>query len=115
MDLSSFHSTLFLIALLLIFELNAYLFNLISCRIIVAILTVVERIADTLVAWYVKHSFLLFFFFSRQGICVVFASFIISPVLKILWSETFARLPMYGELKLALFIYLWYPKTKVRN
>ncbi|KAL0555295.1 hypothetical protein IC582_009238 [Cucumis melo] len=40
--------------------------------IIVAILTVVERIADTLVAW----------------------------------------LPMYGELKLALFIYLWYPKTK---
>ncbi|XP_023540868.1 putative HVA22-like protein g [Cucurbita pepo subsp. pepo] len=40
--------------------------------IIVAILTIVERIADTLVAW----------------------------------------LPMYGELKLALFIYLWYPKTK---
>ncbi|XP_022983082.1 putative HVA22-like protein g [Cucurbita maxima] len=40
--------------------------------IIVAILTVVERIADTLVAW----------------------------------------MPMYGELKLALFIYLWYPKTK---
>lgn len=22
---------------------------------------------------------------------------------------------MYGELKLALFIYLWYPKTKVRK
>ena len=22
---------------------------------------------------------------------------------------------MYGELKLALFIYLWYPKTKVKK
>ncbi|KAA0043834.1 hypothetical protein IC582_009239 [Cucumis melo] len=39
--------------------------------IIVAILTVVERIADVFVGWF----------------------------------------PMYGELKLALFIYLWYPKT----
>ncbi|XP_038904449.1 HVA22-like protein i [Benincasa hispida] len=39
--------------------------------IIVAILTIVERIADAFVGWF----------------------------------------PMYGELKLALFIYLWYPKT----
>ena len=38
-----------------------------------AILTVVERIADAFVGWF----------------------------------------PMYGELKLALFIYLWYPKTMV--
>lgn len=42
-------------------------------RIIVAILTVVERIADAFVGWF----------------------------------------PMYGELKLALFIYLWYPETMV--
>lgn len=27
----------------------------------------------------------------------------------------FCRVPMYGELKLALFIYLWYPKTKVKK
>lgn len=40
--------------------------------IIVAILTVVERICDVFISW----------------------------------------LPMYGEVKLALFIYLWYPKSK---
>ncbi|KAM7505024.1 hypothetical protein LguiB_003928 [Lonicera macranthoides] len=40
--------------------------------IIVAILTVLERIGDTFVSW----------------------------------------VPMYGEMKLAVFIYLWYPKTK---
>ncbi|KAJ7971638.1 HVA22-like protein [Quillaja saponaria] len=40
--------------------------------IIVAILTVLERILDTFISW----------------------------------------IPMYDELKLALFIYLWYPKTK---
>lgn len=27
----------------------------------------------------------------------------------------FWRLPMYGEMKLAFFIYLWYPKTKVKR
>ncbi|XP_057506242.1 HVA22-like protein j [Actinidia eriantha] len=40
--------------------------------IIVAVLTVFERIGDIFISW----------------------------------------LPMYGEMKLALFIYLWYPKTK---
>ncbi|CAK9180582.1 unnamed protein product [Ilex paraguariensis] len=40
--------------------------------IIVALLTVLERIGDVFVSWF----------------------------------------PMYGEMKLALFIYLWYPKTK---
>ncbi|PSS15879.1 HVA22-like protein [Actinidia chinensis var. chinensis] len=40
--------------------------------IIVAVLTVLERIGDIFISW----------------------------------------LPMYGEMKLALFIYLWYPKTK---
>lgn len=40
--------------------------------VIVAVLTVLERIGDIFVSW----------------------------------------LPMYGEMKLALFIYLWYPKTK---
>ncbi|EEF32211.1 Receptor expression-enhancing protein, putative [Ricinus communis] len=41
-------------------------------RIIIALLTVVERIGDIFISW----------------------------------------LPMYGEIKLAFFIYLWYPKTK---
>ncbi|KAK2965770.1 hypothetical protein RJ640_014113 [Escallonia rubra] len=40
--------------------------------VIVALLTIFERIGDVLISW----------------------------------------LPMYGEMKLALFIYLWYPKTK---
>ncbi|KAK6147272.1 hypothetical protein DH2020_018184 [Rehmannia glutinosa] len=40
--------------------------------IIVAVITILERIGDVFVSW----------------------------------------LPMYGEMKLALFIYLWYPKTK---
>ncbi|KAL6988515.1 hypothetical protein U1Q18_014267 [Sarracenia purpurea var. burkii] len=40
--------------------------------IIVALLTIFERVGDVLVSW----------------------------------------LPLYGEMKLALFIYLWYPKTK---
>lgn len=26
-----------------------------------------------------------------------------------------ARMPMYSEMKLAFFVYLWYPKTKVRK
>jgi hypothetical protein len=28
---------------------------------------------------------------------------------------TYARMPMYSEMKLAFFVYLWYPKTKVRK
>nr|CAD1836774.1 unnamed protein product [Ananas comosus var. bracteatus] len=40
--------------------------------IIVAIVTVIEKLADTVVSW----------------------------------------VPMYGEVKLAFFVYLWYPKTK---
>lgn len=43
--------------------------------IIVAMLTVLERLGDVFVSW----------------------------------------LPMYGEAKVALFIYLWYPKTRVRK
>lgn len=27
----------------------------------------------------------------------------------------YERVPMYGEVKLAFFVYLWYPKTKVIN
>ncbi|XP_021892533.1 HVA22-like protein j isoform X1 [Carica papaya] len=42
------------------------------CRILVAFLTVFERIVDIFVSW----------------------------------------LPMYGEMKVAFFIYLWYPKTR---
>ncbi|GER29025.1 receptor expression-enhancing protein [Striga asiatica] len=42
------------------------------CRIIVAVITILEKIGDVFVSW----------------------------------------LPIYGEMKLALFIYLWYPKTK---
>lgn len=30
-----------------------------------------------------------------------------------MWDDCSYRLPMYGELKLAFIIYLWYPKTKV--
>ncbi|KAI3471770.1 hypothetical protein Pfo_028423 [Paulownia fortunei] len=42
--------------------------------IIVAVITILEKIGDVFISW----------------------------------------LPMYGEMKLALFIYLWYPKTKWR-
>ncbi|KAL3628177.1 hypothetical protein CASFOL_027223 [Castilleja foliolosa] len=48
---------------------------------------------------------------TRQKLC----SWIIVAVITILEKigDVFVSwLPMYGELKLALFIYLWYPKTK---
>lgn len=35
------------------------------------------------------------------------------PDLHFLFCFSSQRIPMYGEAKLAFFIYLWYPKTKV--
>lgn len=31
------------------------------------------------------------------------------------FSEFLWRVPMYGEMKLVLFVYMWYPKTRVSH
>ena len=39
--------------------------------------------------------------------------YILKPVTYLLMSIVLVRMPMYSEMKLAFFVYLWYPKTKV--
>ncbi|CAH8300253.1 unnamed protein product [Eruca vesicaria subsp. sativa] len=66
--------------------------------ILVACLTVFERVGDAFVSWWghsTKHNY---FFF-------VFALFLSC-------LDLFSRVPMYSEAKLAFFVYLWYPKTR---
>lgn len=69
-----------------------------------AMLTVLERFLDAIASWY-AHSILLCksctFFFAIENYIYNF----------VLVSRE--RFPMYGELKLAFFIYLWSPKTQV--
>ncbi|GAY32970.1 hypothetical protein CUMW_005010 [Citrus unshiu] len=71
--------------------------------ILVAMLTVLERFLDAIASWY-AHSILLCksctFFFAIENYIYNF----------VLVSRE--RFPMYGELKLAFFIYLWSPKTQ---
>ncbi|KAE8779181.1 putative HVA22-like protein g [Hordeum vulgare] len=52
---------------------------------------------ESLISWSVQFSFLLSSYFNFSSyLCIC----------------THSRMPMYGEIKLAFFVYLWYPKTK---
>ncbi|KAM0905274.1 hypothetical protein ACQ4PT_017461 [Festuca glaucescens] len=54
---------------------------------------------ESLISWSVQFSLFLSFYFDFH----------------ILFMHLFyahSRMPMYGEMKLAFFVYLWYPKTK---
>ncbi|QHO29384.1 HVA22-like protein i isoform X1 [Arachis hypogaea] len=71
--------------------------------ILVALLTVFERIGDTFISWYNIHPLL-----SVEQIRKLFCFRILFLSLEC----SSCRVPMYSEAKLAFFIYLWYPKTK---
>ncbi|KAL0755197.1 hypothetical protein Bca101_092865 [Brassica carinata] len=65
--------------------------------ILVAALTVFERVGDTFASWLVLL------------ISKYFQMCIYTYVVSVLFSS---RVPLYSEAKLAFFIYLWFPKTR---
>ncbi|XP_033129191.1 HVA22-like protein i isoform X1 [Brassica rapa] len=70
--------------------------------ILVACLTVFERVGDAFVSWcpFLSYSS------SSLSLSLSLSLFLsLSPFL-------LSRVPMYSEAKLAFFIYLWYPKTR---
>ncbi|KAE8671659.1 putative COPII coat assembly protein SEC16 [Hibiscus syriacus] len=86
--------------------------------IVVAFLTLFESIGDTLFLWYVsfghekivkpQHEYV------KHNTIIIRIHVFLDRILLLLFffSQLFLRLPIYGELKLTLLIYLWYPKTK---
>lgn len=70
------------------------------CRIIMAMVTVLERITDVFLPWLG-----LFFIF-----WIDFDSMFVAIEFRVLLR----RFPFYSEMKLAFVIYLWHTKTKVK-
>ena len=73
-------------------------------------LTVSERIGDTFISWYAifEHNTNKLIF----HIILFSFAFIFGFLTFFFFLGT--RLPLYSEAKLAIFIYLWHPKTKAR-